>query len=334
MSFSPSSLQKTKNPFYTPFMPKGNAFVFSSFFFPSEGEEEDPFKKRMRNFLLNLPSSIINQQKVLLSHTQRFEENEFSNKFPTTPSTRLFFNQREISYIQKGIYKTRFVRFQLRRLLHKWKFKKLRLVNTDDIATMEPPKIPIYLVDWNLKSKYIFEASTLMKDITERLLHCDGFFDEPLKPRNPLTNLPFTLSQKISIWTQLSISGYPSSSAFTNFRQTRYNLHKFSIHYSLILQHNALKKTMKDTSSIDYKERIIDFISYVYKVKGVRCLTSKFISLLSEDPNHTLLLEWQKLCFQFYESHIFYSNNLVKLAVLQESVLNKAYCILYKQKYL
>jgi hypothetical protein len=163
-----------------------------------------------------------------------------------------------------------------------------------------------------------------MRDITERLLHHDGLFETPQLPRNPFTNIPFTQAQIISIWIQLAKSKTPSSSVFTNFRQVRWNLYRFSHEYSKNLQLHALRKTMVNTSHIDYKERILDFIQYCHDKIDEDCDLGVFQKAVLKKPDHLLLKLWANECTRFYEASILYNKMPHKLMTIHENVLEKA----------
>ena len=128
--------------------------------------------------------------------------------------------RRAVGYIMRH-------RFAFKKLLNHMRFKRLQRANEDDIVTGEVPKHSVQIVSWTEKRVYTFEAYTLMKDITERLLHHDGFFEDPQSPRNPFTNIPLTQSQIISAWNSISRAGIPVSSAFTLFRNSRFIMKKF-----------------------------------------------------------------------------------------------------------
>ena len=208
-----------------------------------------------------------------------------------------------------------------RKLLHHMRVKKLSPANTEDIVTMEIPKKPILIVDWTLRQKYTFEAQTLMKDITCRLLTNDGLFQDAQLPRNPFTNLPFTQAQQISVWNSISSAGIAVSSVFTLFRKARYNLDVFELENTHYLKLNALKKTMTDSSCYYYRERMIDFIAFAYEQEDVDCDKTVYTYCMRHHPNHSLLKEWALACYKYYEAEILYMNTPTQLNRKKEQIL-------------
>jgi hypothetical protein len=223
-------------------------------------------------------------------------------------------------------------RFAFKKLIHHMRFKRLQRANEDDLVTGEVPRLPVQIVSWNEKRVYTFEAHTLMKDITTRLLNHDGFFEEPQLPRNPFTNIPFTQSQTISVWNSLSRAGIPVSSAFTLYRNSRFNMKKFTEENITLLKLNSLRKTFKEANSYDYKERMIDFIAYCYTIETIDCSLPSFKYAMIHYPNHHLLKKWAVLCEKFYEPEIIYAGNAQQIHNAKELVLDDTYDILHLQR--
>jgi hypothetical protein len=234
--------------------------------------------------------------------------------------------------IEDAVFLTQHHRFLFRKLLHHWRFKRLEKGNTTDILTGEAPVKPVYIVDWKLRKVWTFEAKTLMCDITSRLYHHDGFFEEPLCPRNLYTNEILSPSQTISVWTQLSYSGIPASTPFTSFRAARWNLKRFTAEQSIPLQLFAFRKTMKDLNHEDTYEKIMDFIQVAYNNESVDCYIQAYSHALRKYHNNDLVKKWQYLCLRYYEAEIAFYNNLDKKEVIQNKIWDETVKLLDKQK--
>ena len=215
-------------------------------------------------------------------------------------------------------------RWYFRVLLHAYRTTKLRAANTEDIFTVEVPKRPIYIVDWQSKQKYAFEAHTLMKDITCRLMTNEGVFENPQNPRNPFTNQPLTQSQMISVWNSISLAGIYTSSAFALFRKARYSVPRFSLENINYLKCNALFKTMKDTSCYDYRDRMADFIAYAYDQESLDCRINAYHYAMSQYPKHPLLKRWADLCYKYYEVSILYLTTPTILRTKRNALLDES----------
>lgn len=211
-----------------------------------------------------------------------------------------------------------------RKFLHLWRYKYLKLANDTDPATLEIPVKPVYIVDWLTKSSMAFEASTLVRDITFRLMNHDGLFDTSQPPRNPYTNLPLTLAQTISIWNQISYYAVPLSTAFTAFRQARWDHVKFTTEYAIVLKLHAFRKTMRNPLHIDYMDRMKDFIQYVYDYETVSCNMVVYNHALYYKRSHPLLKTWASLCTEYYEAHILYGETSDRFITARDRILDKA----------
>ena len=216
------------------------------------------------------------------------------------------------------------MKFIFRKLLHTWRYKRLRLANETDPATLEIPVKPVYIVDWSAKSSMVFEASTLVRDITSRLMNHDGLFDTPQPPRNPYTNLPLTQAQTISIWNQISYYAVPLSTAFTAFRQARWDYTKFTIDYAIILKLHAFRKTMRNPLHIDYMDRMKDFIQYVYDYEAISCNMGMYNHALYYKRSHPLLKKWARLCTEYYEAHILYGETSDRFISARDRIIDNA----------
>ena len=234
--------------------------------------------------------------------------------------------------IRKALGRIMRARFLFRKLLHHMRVRRLKVANVEDIVTMEPPKKLVELVDWKSKQKYRFEAATLMRDITCRLLTHDGFFEDPQEPRNPFTNIPFTQSQMISVWNSISQAGISVSVAFTAYRLARYDMAKFALYNSILIKLNAHTQTMKDIKSYSYRERMLDFISFCYSEEILPCNTAAFTYCLFHYPSHHQLKRWSSLCYKFYEIEILYSTDPDILRQKKDAILDSSIDLINSDK--
>jgi hypothetical protein len=259
--------------------------------------------------------------------------------FHTTPGTwkdgmNGFWSPELREAIEDAVFLVLQKRFLLRQFLHHWRFRRLQKGNTTDLLTDEVPKNPVSIVDWKINKVWTFEATSMMRDITTRLYNHDGFFEDPLSPRNPYTNQLLSANQTISLWNQLSYSGIPVSTPFTSFRAARWNLKRFSAEQSIPLQLFAFRKTMKDMSHYDTLERMLDFIQTAYNHEAVDCYNQAYSHALVKYPENPLVKRWQHLCLKFYEAEIAFYNNLDKKEQIQNKVWDETVKLLDKQKIL
>jgi hypothetical protein len=276
------------------------------------------FHPRIANLLSMTPFNYTDRQTTLESwsknpfRTMRSRNAPFF-KPPTIDPMLRFWSPTVYKLYKAAVEKTSAVRFQLRRFLQAWRFRRLTLANTEDIATCDTPAQPVYVVDWTSKTKYQFEPSTICRDITNRLLNHDGFFDDSLPPRNPFTNIPFTLAQTVSVFRQLqALSHLPDVSiswAITCFKHCSFVMPRFQAEYRIPLQLHALRTTLADHANEDSRERLFDFIEFQHTENGQPFANHSYLHAIVHHPDQPRIVEWRKLCLDYYEAHIKYQHN-------------------------
>lgn len=109
-----------------------------------------------------------------------------------------------------------------------------RMIGTTDIATMEP--IPeMYLIsvsDYKSRSTYHFHCHTIQQIIRESLLFQTYGISNPIFPKNPYTNIPWSVGQIIVLMTQIQACVWNRRHKYVNpllqwFREAGYCLNKF-----------------------------------------------------------------------------------------------------------
>lgn len=304
--------------------------------------KDQPFG--LSSVLYQAPRSPAQQHRWLLAYIRKVADEK---KNPSKGKSTFEFKMKEakpafyfstlppISLVKSELERNRKVHAALRRFVHIWRVKHLKATNTEDIVTCELPIHPVVIVDWSQKTSTVFEANTLMRDITACLLHHDGFFEEPKALRNPLTNLPLTQSQLISVWTQLMKSGVPASAAFAQFRQARYSLANFHLAYSTSLRLHAFRDTMKNMLAYDTKECIFNFIDLCSETfEKSYSLTKLTRDIRSEDPRYVLYFQkWRKYCMEHYEADLLYGGQEDSRNAIQTMAIRKTRFLLENEEY-
>jgi hypothetical protein len=228
--------------------------------------------------------------------------------------------------LSEAVQTTVSIRHTLRKFLHRWRVSRLKKANTEDPVLCEAPQFPIHLVDWSSSTQYVFDASTILQDLDSRILHCDGFFDETLPPRNSFTNEPFTLSQTVSIWNQLRSFSKESSIeslfswSYISYKKASFCIKLFTKMYSTALKLHALRTTMADVKAWDSIDRLFDFIEYQHQLHRKHFLQSTYIYAIKHTPHCPLISEWRTLCSYYYEADIKFLHNKPLLRSIQEDL--------------
>lgn len=299
MVVQPKKQNKKKKPNCKPIPPAITKELFNLF----EQKSQDFFilprtsqNEKYYPLLQNILNCITYQQDFLNSWSENFY-------IPFSVHYSDEFRQTLISFVKENLR----IKSVLRKFLQFWRLKCLKQVNSEDIVTMEVPTEPIYIIDWKLRQKYVYEKNTLLQDITTKLFHHDGFFDRSIHPRNLLSNLPLTTSQMISVWNQLQ--PIPQKYLIVSlFQVYGFNMFYFKTDQKILLRLHALNKTMHQNCFFA-KERLLDFIELAYQLEHVLCLYHKYSKLLNEQPEHLHLQRWRALCIRYYEAEIRFEND-------------------------
>lgn len=242
-----------------------------------------------------------------------------------------FWSPEIVEGIKQSIFKCNQLRWIFRRFLTKWRLSRFQKVNEEDLFTCEVPKYPIQIVDWNSKSIWVFEAQSLMKDITNRLLHHDGCFEEPLAARNPYTNLPLTASQTISVWSQLMRYPVPASFPFTAYRASRMNLTQFRNEHRIFLSLHALRESFKEITYYETREKMLDFIEIAFDRQAAEVNIEAYEWALKHLPNTEQLHKWKHLCLKYHEFEVKYAIDDEARKKAQDKVFVQTFPLLHQQ---
>jgi hypothetical protein len=114
------------------------------------------------------------------------------------------------------------------RLARVWRIKKSISKITHDLylnpIDSNTPSIIIYQDG----AKYLFRLTDLMNIIHTALAHCLNFFVDPLYPRNPYTNNPFSKAMLYEIYFKVRCSCYRIPWLFQLFYEADFNLSKYT----------------------------------------------------------------------------------------------------------
>lgn len=287
----------------------------------------------------NLFSSFFSneEQTILSSCISSVEQQEWLRQSWSNPpfgkaedwTDSQFWSLEKVERIKQAIFKTNNFRGVLRRFLRIWRISRFQKVNDEDLFTCEVPKYPVHIIDWHSKSIWVFEAQSMMRDITNRLLHHDGCFEDPLPPRNPYTNLPLTTSQTISVWSQLMRSS--ASFPFTAYRASRMNLTSFRYEHRIYLAIHALRKTFEDITFYETKEKILDFIEIAFDRQGIDMNINEYAFVLNHFPQSEQLHKWKHFCEKYHEIEIKYANFDTARIKAQDKIFVQAFPLLHKR---
>jgi hypothetical protein len=277
--------------------------------------------------LLSLCIPSVEQQEWIL---QTWNHTPFGKPNDWTGSS--FWSEEIIQELKKNIFNCQRLRGIFRRFLSRWRLSRFNKANEEDLFTCEVPKYPVEIVDWSSKQKWVFEGQSLMKDITNRLLHHDGCFEDPLAPRNPYTNLPLTAAQTISVYSQLMRYPVSASFAFTAYRASRLHLNSFRYEHRIYLSIHALRKTFDDIFFYETREKMLDFIEMAFDRQGAEVNIEAYEFVIKKFPLTEQIQKWKHLSEKYYELEIKYADFDTARAKAHDKLFVQTFPLLHQQE--
>lgn len=218
--------------------------------------------------------------------------------------------ENRLKRLRLWVRKDQLVRTAMRRLVQLWLYKRYRtrFINTEDPATLTAPRLPIHVYDPKIKGTYVFDAFSLRKSIQMNLTFTDWMFPDPAAPKNPLTNLPFTMPQMLRILEQLRVAN-ATNWWLEAYYQTKFNLDVMRKVFVTPLKLNSLTELVRNKSSEEYTEYLQEFIEEQFDVHDID-FNSHLIILkwaAARIPNDPYMIEWASAMYEFKKVRILYS---------------------------
>jgi hypothetical protein len=214
----------------------------------------------------------------------------------------------EVRYLTNYIKEEQRFRFQIRRLVNAYIYKKYshRFFNKEDPVTFFEPETPIFLFNSKQRGSYVFDANSLSRLVTTSLIKHSYMFPSPQIPKNPLTNVEFTIAELIDIVSKLK-SHKQSSWAIEGFISCKYILKKFKLKFLSVIKHEALSEYLKSTSD-DAIDHLIDFIEFALDQYDIEnpALLRVLRWIAKEVPDEPYIRKWKECYRQYYEINITY----------------------------
>ena len=218
---------------------------------------------------------------------------------------------------------------KINRFIRHWRLKRCirNVKNTEDIATMEVPTQPVYIIDYSNRCSYVFQALTIKKAMERRLLQSEWMFVDAADPVNPYTNKILSPCQLFSIINQLEKYGH-FSWILDRFRAMQFCITNFTVQYHQILKIEAIKNHFHFEKTIA-SETVIDFFTlYAEDIDYPSDRKSRLIRLIRFEPNHALTKQWYALAREYYISEQLNDpTRMLTITYCITSLLQKSYAM-------
>jgi hypothetical protein len=194
------------------------------------------------------------------------------------------------------------LRHAARCLLKRWMIRRLiRPMNEEDLVTLEQPRQPVTLYDWSGRKRYVYEASTLARDIRECLLQRDYMFPEPHSPRNLLTNQALSPMQLVSLFHQLRATGKQFHWSLAAFEGLSFCLTGFKQRYEHPLRYEVLRSLFNQPTLEDTRSIVFDYIEDEHEFRERPFSRPIYTWALQHAPDASRIQRWRRLAQRHHE---------------------------------
>jgi len=217
----------------------------------------------------------------------------YSGAYSTFTRDRL-----SLQIIQRCLAQNERFRWQMKKLVYRWRIHKCRAMNEEDIFTGETPQKLIQIYDWQQRCKYAFEASTVFRDYLTKIQNAIGLFVVPKVPRNPFTNAELTYGQLHFLIRGLVQHGFNHWS-FDALKECGYSMDVFQEVYAYPLKHENLKNVFRRPTEATCVDVVYDFIEDEYYHHSI-AQPYKFgwDLALRERPDLDIIQAWRRLALE------------------------------------
>ena len=288
------------------------------------------FKTPLKKGILVPCDSPILEQKLLENNTNVVGRikvlkyfKELNNELITGP----------IDNIQKYLGLERKCRWQFKRLMNSWLYNKYknRLFNTEDPFTSCQVDDPLVLFNMKQRGIYIFDYLSMQRHFENSLKTNEYLFSTPKVPKNPFTNIPFSLAEQIYIIDWLRYYGF-SSWIIEGYKDVKYNTKIFSMKYQSAIKIDIVKDFNRNPQLEDSQVHFADFIKCVFEHLEVDIDTAKYRILIWAALNSyqdSFIKAWRKIYTEYYMLH-FQFPSVSNLDRIYDDVFEKAFQYLEK----
>ena len=212
--------------------------------------------------------------KKLLSKNNTFIQNNRNDLFDIFEKSQRFIF---------GIYALK-KQLRLKKIQNHDYNKDLNYNSLDDIK--ENRKVSVMEND----VRYTFSLCDIVNIINNSLAFHDKFFSVPSIIKNPYTNLPFSKSSLIKIYSAFKPSPYRMPIIFERFYDCFFDIHDFEKNNEQLIREHNIKCFIKTESTVEKIECIKNMLRYFNKTQP----SENKIFIDSEFPENRMILIFQK----------------------------------------
>ena len=153
------------------------------------------------------------------------------------------------------------------RLVRIWRIRKAKQTITTDLYMNEIDKThKNSMMIYQNNTNYWFTISDLKNQIETAILNSPYYFSDPLRPKNPYTNIPFNNSTLYNIYFKMLSSTYLPSMIVNSYFLCGFDLYKFRLENEYIIRETHFRNYVNNADSETIFDEIMNMTSQ-YKLR-------------------------------------------------------------------
>jgi hypothetical protein len=157
------------------------------------------------------------------------------------------------------------------KLARMWKIKKSRVsVDVDMSLQKIDPLSSGSITIFQNGTNYLFRLSDLINIIHRALIHSPHFFTDPLEPKNPYTNVPFTKAMLFEIYCAIRGSSYKMPTLFHLYFLSFFDTTKFLYDNEAVIRDIFIDDFIKHSSTNDLYPYVKNMMKDMDKYRRLR----------------------------------------------------------------
>ncbi len=211
--------------------------------------------------------------------------------------------------MEYAFLRNQWIRGQMQRVLMflRGRIMARRIIGLQDVGTLEaiPPSQLVRVQDWRTKSTYHFHVDTIHRHIVGALRYQSMALSMPQIPKNPYTNLPWSVGQLLVLYDQMHGRMWSNGRRFMDpvtqaFYVSQLSMDRFRILYGSTLDVDCARRFFHDHTSdyweLLYTEALQDMFTFLHPAEKFRIQALIVDRSLPAD----LLRQWDNLVFAFW----------------------------------
>lgn len=213
----------------------------------------------------------------LRSVTQTVDELEVRIKFRKlkkilcSVKDNIFYTDEQWNQVLDLFCKAQRIYHTLNRFVRRWRIRRsVYKINQDlGLQLIDPTRVQCISI-YQDRALYLFTLADLINIIHSALSRCVNFFVDPLHPKNPYTNLPFSTAHLLEIYLAVKQSHFTMPVLFQLFFLSDFNVSRFAYENEAIIRDMHIKDYVKNTNHLHLHVDVKDMLRQLDRPRRLR----------------------------------------------------------------